>query len=415
VPRVTPIGESPVPAPGNFVTLGPNAALPSCAPAVDADDATSRSPLVVTPRFVKRLLIFAGLFLLACGGSGSDGVVRFGAAGPWEQAYGAMNRRGMELAYAQIRARPDFTRYPVQIAWQDDSADGQKATTIAGDFVANPSVVAVIGHVNSGTEVAAAKVYDGGHLVSVATTATSPALTGISPWVFRVISSDSMNGQHMAQFAGNKLGKHRAAVLYENNAYGRGLADAFRRSFAGTVVSFDPIAEGPQNFEPYVSYLKTLNPDLVFVAGTDASGLSFLREFRRQKLTAALLGGDGWTGLSVDTALAEGVYVGAPFSAENPAPAVQKFVQEFRARYNLTPDGNAALGYDATNLLYYALTQVGPDRRKIRDFLAGLTQATAWKGVTGNIRFGESGDPVGKSVVMTVIHRGALQVVEDTP
>ena len=326
-----------------------------------------------------------------------------------------MNRRGMELAYDQIKARPDYDRHPVDIDWQNDQADGQKATTIARHFVTDLSVVAVIGHVNSGTEVAAAKVYDAGHLVSMATTATSPALTGISPWVFRVISSDSTNGMAMARFAGTQLGKHRVAILYENNAYGRGLADAFRRNFSGKVVAFDPIGDGVQNFEPYVSYLKTVNPDLVFMPGTDVSGLAFLREYRQQKLTAPLLGGDGWTSLAVDTALAEGVYVGAPFSAENPDPAVQKFVQEFRTKYGLTPDGNAALGYDATNLLYFALTKVGPNRTKIRDFLAGLTQSTAWKGVTGNIYFGANGDPIGKAVVMTRIHNGALEVVGGTP
>ncbi|OYV72353.1 MAG: hypothetical protein B7Z74_05690 [Deltaproteobacteria bacterium 21-66-5] len=109
---------------------------------------------------------------------------------------------------------------------------------------------------------------------------------------------------------------------------------------------------------------------------------------------------------------ADGVYVGAPFSAQNPDPAVQRFVQDFKAKFGLTPDGNAALAYDATNLLYFALTRVGPNRSKIRDFLAGLEAGTAWKGVTGNLYFGATGDPIGKSVVMTVIRHGALQVVE---
>ncbi len=361
---------------------------------------------------MRKLYSLLSLALVACSGSGVTGVVHFGAAGPWNEAYGAMNRRGIELAYDQIRARPDFAQHPFEIDWQNDQADGQKATTIARHFVTDPSVVAVIGHVNSGTEVAAAKVYDAGHLVSMATTATSPALTGISPWVFRVISSDSVNAMHMAEFASNTLNKHRAAILYENNAYGRGLADAFRRNFKGTIVEFDPISETSEDFEPFVTYLKTVKPDLVFVPGTDVSGLAFLKEVRRQKYNVTLMGGDGWTSLSVDTALAEGVYVGAPFSAENPDPAAQTFVQQFRAKYHLTPDGNAALAYDATNLLYYALTKVGPDRTKIRDFLAGLTQNTAWKGVTGNIYFGANGDPVGKSVVMTIIHNGALKVVD---
>ncbi len=370
---------------------------------------------VVPLPLVKKLLPFVGLILIACGGSGSGTVVRFGAAGPWNEAYGAMNRRGMELAYEQIKARSDYAQHPLEIDWQNDQADGQKATTIARHFVTDPSVMAVIGHVNSGTEVAAARIYDAGHLVSMATTATSPALTGISPWVFRVISSDSMNGLHMAQFASARLGKRRVAILYENNAYGRGLADAFRRNFTGTVLSFDPIAEDSTSFEPYVSYLKAENPDLIFVAGTDASGRALVREVRRQKLGATLMGGDGWTGLTVDTASAEGVYVGAPFSAENPDPTVQKFVQEFRAKFGLTPDGNAALGYDATRLLYEALIRVGPDRAKIRQFLAGITEGTAFKGVTGNTYFGANGDPVGKAVVMTMIHDGALKVMEGAP
>ncbi|MGH7690257.1 MAG: hypothetical protein ACREN3_11680, partial [Gemmatimonadaceae bacterium] len=63
----------------------------------------------------------------------------------------------------------------------------------------------------------------------------------------------------------------------------------------------------------------------------------------------------------------------------------------------------------------YALTSVGPDRAKIRDFLSQLDETTAWHGVTGNLYFGVHNDPVGKSVVMTVINHGALQVAEGTP
>ena len=63
---------------------------------------------------------------------------------------------------------------------------------------------------------------------------------GISPWVFRMISSDSVNGLRIARFC-RKLGRGRAAILYENDSYGRGLAEAFRRNFSGDVVSIDPI------------------------------------------------------------------------------------------------------------------------------------------------------------------------------
>ena len=356
---------------------------------------------------MKRLLL---LVVLAACTRGESSSISFGAAGPWKQGYGAMNHKGIELARDEINALPERRGAPLQILFRDDDGDGAKASRIAQEFVDSAAVLAVVGHVNSGAMVSAAQVYDG-YLPAVATTATSPALTGISRWTFRVISSDSTNGVDIANFAVRR-GRTRAAILYENNPYGRGLADAFRKSFTGEVISMDPIGENAdQSFEPFVSFFKQRKPDVVFVAGTDASGLAFLREVRRQKLDADLIGGDGWSGLSVDTARAEGVFAGVPFTASDPRPEAQEFVRAFQAKFNMPPDNNAALAYDATKLLYQA-AKTGGSRPQIRDYLAALSASNSYRGVTGSIYFRPDGDPVGKSVVMTRISNGVLRVAE---
>lgn len=356
---------------------------------------------------MKRLLFL--VLLSACTRTDSTPIT-FGAAGPWKQGYGEMNHRGIELARDEINALPERRGAPLRILFRDDEGDGAKASGFAQEFVDSASVLAVVGHVNSGAMVSAAQVYDG-HLPAVATTATSPALTGISRWTFRVISSDSTNGVDIARFVARR-GRTRAAILYENNTYGRGLANAFRKAFTGEVISMDPIAEDAnQPFEAFVSFYKLRRPDVVFVAGTDASGLAFLKEVRRQQLVADLVGGDGWSGLSVDTARSEGVFAGVPFTASDPRPEAQTFVRAFRARFNMPPDNNAALAYDATKLLYQA-ARAGASREKIRDYLAALGAANAYRGVTGSIYFRPDGDPVGKSVVMTRISNGVLQVAE---
>ena len=356
----------------------------------------------------KRLLLLA---LLSACSRGAPSTITFGAAGPWQQGYGDFNKKGIELAVDEINARPERRGAPLRIVFRDDEGDGQKASRIAQQFVDSLDIVAVVGHVNSGAMVAAAQVYDG-HLAAVATTATSPALTGISPWAFRVISSDSVNGIDIAKFAG-RLGLKRAAILYENNTYGRGLAEAFRRGFAGQVISIDPIAEsGAQSFEPFVSFYKALAPDVIFVAGTDASGLAFLKEVRRQSLAVDLMGGDGWSGLAIDTVRSRGVYAGVPFTAEDQRPEARAFVASFTRKFSISPDNNAALAYDATMLLYQAAMSAGVDRRKIRDYLASRTAESAFKGVTGAIYFNPDGDPVGKSVVMTRIDHGVMRVAE---
>jgi branched-chain amino acid transport system substrate-binding protein len=359
---------------------------------------------------MRRALLAALLPVLAAGGCRREAShVVFAHAGPFGEFYGQQNKRGFELALEHIRHDPAFAGLTIDTVLADDRADGTRAVDAAQRFVADARVVAVVGHVTSGAMKAAANVYDG-QLPAVATSASSPELTGISPWVFRVIPSDSATGVALAQHA-RTLGRSRVAILYENNSYGRGLTAAFRRRFEGRIVSIDPIGEtAGQDFEPFVSYFRAAAPDLVFVAGTEVTGLELVRALRKAGLTADLMGGDGWTGLTADPAASEGAIVAAPFTPVDQRAAAQRFITAFRERYKVDPDGNAALAYDATMLLARAVRDVGADRGRIRDWLASRTAATAHQGVTGSIRFNEGGDPVGKSLIMTRVRSGVLQV-----
>ncbi|HWP03700.1 MAG TPA: ABC transporter substrate-binding protein [Gemmatimonadaceae bacterium] len=346
------------------------------------------------------------------GCSGAAAPVQVGAAGPWSEAFGELNRAGIELAVEEINSSGGIRGRPLQVVFRDDGGEGSRAAQIAGEFLQNSDIVAVIGHVTSGAMMAAARVYDRG-LPAVATTASAPDLSGISPWVFRVITSDSANGITIARFLAQR-GVRRVAVLYENNPYGRGLATSFRRSFNGLVISSDPIPSDPKaSFEPYVSYLKRRGPEAVFVASTNAPGLALLREARRQRLAALFVGGDGWSSIVSDTLTAEGVYVATPFTAYDPRAEAQRFVTAFRTKYRRDPDGNAALAYDATMLLARAIAEAGESRSRIRQWLAGLSATEPFRGVTGPIRFLPSGDVVGRGVTMTRVRTGALLVERD--
>lgn len=352
---------------------------------------------------------FALIAIAACAGSKPPYIV--GAAGPWKQGYGLQNLQGVELAVEEINKAGGINGHQLKLLSRDDEGDGPKAAKIAQDFVSNQSVSAVIGHVNSSGMLSAAPVYDG-QLPAVATSATSPDLTGISSWVFRIISSDSLNGIALANFA-SKFGQRApasVAVLYENNTYGRGLADSFRRSFHGDILSLDPINADLPTAEPYIAYLKTRKPRIVFVAGRVASGLKILQEARRQGFNAIFVGGDGWQGIVADTATSEGTYIGMSFTPEDPSPAARAFVTAFSKKYKTAPDAHAALAYDATKLVAQALKEKGPDRRAVRDYLRTLNRETAYAGLTGPAYFEDNGDPVGMRFRVFRVHDGLLTV-----
>lgn len=350
--------------------------------------------------------ILAAFMLAACARGGDRGAYTIASASPANEAYGLMARQGTQLAVDMVNKRGGIRSHSLTLVSVNDEGTGATAATVAQQLVDADTVLAVVGHANSSAMVSAARVYDG-QLAAVSPSASSPEITGLSPWLFRVIPSDSANGIELARFA-RTLGHKRAAILYENNSYGRGLADSFRRAFDGEIVSLEPVAVDGKEVEPYLAYLKIHEPGLIFVAGSDGSGLEILREARRQGVKSDFLGGDGWAGVTSDTAASEGVYVGAPFSADDPRPQVREFVRAFRAKFGREPNSFAALAYDATMVIAQAIERAGPNRGAIRDYLAAMRESNSYQGVTGQIAFQPTGDVVAKTVAMTRVRRGSL-------
>jgi branched-chain amino acid transport system substrate-binding protein len=351
-------------------------------------------------------LVFVACALTACASDGETYTIA--SVSPWNEAYGLMARQGAELAVDAINKRGGIRSRRLTLVRLDDEGTGIKAAAVAQEIVDADSVLAVVGHANSSATVAAARIYDG-RLAAVSPSASSPELTGLSQWMFRVIPSDSVNGQALARFAMG-LGHTRAAILYENNSYGRGLADSFRRAFRGQIVALEPVAVDGKEVEPYLSYLRLDEPGLVFAAGSEGSGLEILREARRQGVRSDFLGGDGWTGITTDTAASEGVYVGAPFSPEDPRREVQEFVRAFRTKFGRDPNSFAALAYDATMVIAQAIELGGPTREAVREYLASMQDGRAYQGLTGQIAFQATGDVANKSMAMTRVRRGSLVV-----
>ena len=349
--------------------------------------------------------IAAAMTLAACGTRGGGDTVTLGAVAPFGTGYGTQIKRGIELAVDELNKGGGIAGKHVDIVFKDDSASGSRGVAMAEEFVADTRVVAVIGHANSVVSVATVRVYDG-RLVAISPSSSSPDLTGVSPWVFRTINSDSLNGVELARFAASR-GHKRAAMLYENDAFGRGLTAVFRRAFAGQVVAVDPINATTREFEPLVTYYRTkVRPDIVFVVGTEGSGIAFIKEARRQRLPAELVGGDGWSGIVAVGTAVDGVVVGAPFSADSPREAAKRFVSTFKARWNALPDGFAACAYDAVMVAAKAVREAGNDRSAVREWLASMKEPH--DGATGRFMLGANGDPQGKSLVMLRVKGGQL-------
>ena len=351
-----------------------------------------------------------GLLVAVCGTAGcrSHEPYWVGAAGQFENREPAReNLRGIELAEEQVNAEGGIDGHPVRLVVRDDQGTGELAARAAHDLVADSRISVIVGHTTSTAMLAAAPVYDG-RIAAIATTATAPMLSGISSWVFRVVASDSVTGAQLARFSAAH-GWRAAAILYQNDVYGRGLADAFHANFPGRVVSSDPVPADVQDLSTYVRFYQRFTPDVVFVvAGRSTIPVLLRKTLADYHLHIAILASEGSMDLGRGSPTAEEIYVEAPFSAEVRDPLTSRFADAFAQRFGHEPSHDAALAYDGAMTAFAALRAVGPNRVAIRRYLAALDEAHAPVGATGKIFFDSLGDRVGMHPVLLQVEHGRL-------
>ncbi len=317
---------------------------------------------------------------------------------------------GVELAVEQLNQERGTKGLPFVMRKTPETITGaiQIATILRDD----PSVVGVVGHPESGSTLEAAPVYEDREgngaraLVAVSPTATSPSLTGLSNWVFRVCPTDIAASAATARFALDSVGGRRAAIIYRNDAYGKDWTRAFSKAYqdgGGKVVQRDPYLAGITEWDAFAAYTARLAPDVVLFPGSADDAELLIRALRRANVNVPLLGGDAIAPLATKPDEFSGVRYAAFFQADAvTSNAGRAFVQSYRTRYGMVPDQRAALAYDAAMIIGRAARAERGDRRRMRDYVAaiGSSSKVVYNGATGRIAFDAQHDVVGKPVVM---------------
>ena len=344
-------------------------------------------------------------------------LVKIGFAAPFsgDQAIvGVPMRQCAELAVKQVNERGDLP-FELVIQAEDDLADPSQAEVVARGFVADPAVVGVVGHKNSGPSAAAAPIYHAAGLTQISPSSTNPQLSqqGYQTF-FRMCAHDAVQGRVAAEYAVRVLGARRVAVLHDRTDYGQPLAEVVQatvRHEGAEVVLFAGISEGQTDFSETMAHIRALAPDLIYFALTEIESAILARQLRAAGVGALLFGTDGSREsqfLPLAGEAAEGVYQTYAGVDPESAPAAHNFVQEFQAQYAPVPVYGVEV-YDATNLLITALAQVGAsDRQRVREAVAAMRD---FAGVTGPIQFDSHGDRRDPQVSLWRVEQGQMRLL----
>ena len=160
---------------------------------------------------------------------------------------------------------------------QGDSGDAttDTANTEVDRLLAAGAQV-IIGAASSGVSLTVIDKITTAGVVQFSPANTSPTLTTYDDkgLYFRTAPSDLLQGRVLANLVIEE-GAASAAVLYRNDAYGVGLAEAFKADFeaaGGTVPEFIEYAEGTEAFDAEVDKVVAANPDAILIVGFAETG-----------------------------------------------------------------------------------------------------------------------------------------------
>ena len=288
------------------------------------------------------------------------------------------------------------------------------------------------------------------HIPMVSQTASSDALTGISPYFFRVAPPNQSQGVIGAKYAEQTLHAKNVALFFDtNDTYSQSLAQAFKTQFTAdgnTIAVTENYTVGkPNNFNQLLSDAKAHNPDLIYFSGyaADASVLLTDLPASGQFANLQVMGGDALYELGgyQSSSHAAGVRLhfttfaypdewtalcnsGKTFACNPP-----RFFNDYKAFYNpdnqarsnpygyIRADGDVILSYDAMFAMLTASQKALTGTKTSltpADLLQGLKQITgnkAIQGVSGQIAFDSKGNPANKAqVILKVAPGGFIQM-----
>jgi len=303
-------------------------------------------------------------------------------------------------------------KYKIELIIEDNE-DKAESAAAAAQKLATAGVLAMIGPNASRNAIPAAEVAESSKMPMISPWSTNPkttvdAQTGQpKQYVFRAAFIDDFQGRVAAKFALDQLKTAKPAVLYDvASEYNKGIAEFYKKTMEESgisVVSFETYTTGDKDFSSQLTKIKESGADSLFLPNYYSEVPLQVQQAHKLGFAGTVVGSDSWGNLELITlcgADCEGLYFTTHYAADIATPKAQAFIKAYEAAYGKTPDDVAALTYDSFGLLFQAIQAAGKtDRQAVRDALAGIT---AYEGVTGNMQFKGTGDPIKSAVILQI-------------
>ncbi len=348
--------------------------------------------------------------------------VRIGFMAPLQgprQAEGEALLQAAQLAIEDEAANPLPGGRRLALAPRDESGPWGRASSEIARLVFDDQAVALITSADGGAAHLAEQV--GNKIgVPVLTLSTDQTTTQINlPWIFRLGSNDAAQARAFAQNIYLDRRLHRVLLITNGDHDGRVGGEAFEKAarelhaplphhvvFEPTLANFNSVVDdvqkaeavalwtGPDAAARLVAHAREVSPFVpIYLCWKAAQGWrESSAEPRCRSCPHAVAKTLRFAASSLLSPLhsdAEDGGVWTVVSSSGKSAAAESFEQQYRERVGTLPSAAAAQAYDAVRIIVAGLRRSGPNRARLRDALAELSN---FSGASGSVSFDHAGN-----------------------
>lgn len=300
----------------------------------------------------------------------------------------------------------------------DDKGDPGTAAAIPADL--KGKVDAVIGHYNSSCTLAAMEGYYRDRTLMITPSSTNPEITEKGyPLVFRVCGRDDQQGKSAAAYVASHFPGSKVAVLHDNSAYGKELANEFMANYEFLTKSklayYGAVERSHADYTPEINAVKAKEPTLVYFGGLWPQGAELVSQLRKAGLNYTFVSGDGCFDPQFVKAAgpnAEGVLV-TFIPDQEKLPAAKQVVSALKGRSGGRLGPYALYAFSAANAALQGMVKAqSTDPVEVAKALHQIEVDTPF----GMMKFDEKNDPQQSPYVMWVVQNGTfVEAPKDAP
>ncbi len=353
----------------------------------------------------------ATLALLLGGGAAAQAQIHIAVAGPMTGEYAAFGQQmkaGADQAVADINKAGGVNGQQLVLDVGDDACDPKQAVSVANQL-ASKGVKLVAGHFCSGSSIPASKVYTEEGILQISPASTNPAYTDNGSWnTFRLCGRDDQQGKVAGDYIAAHFKDKKIAILNDNTAYGKGLADETQKNLNADGVKetlATAYTPGEKDYSALVSRLKEAGIQVIYLGGYHTEAGLIIRQAKEQGMDVQLISGDALVTKEfwqiAGPAGEDTMMTFAPDLTKR--PQAQAVVAEFKAA-NIDPEGYTLYTYASVQIWAEAAKKAGTtDAKKVA---AELKSGGPWQTIIGPISFDKKGDVEGPSYVFYIWKNG---------